>query len=404
MDNHFLIRYGELSLKKNNRKQFIKKVNEHIKRALISFPNLQFESKGMRYYIILNGNNPDLIIPILKKVPGIYSFSLVSKTASNLDAIKDLALKVMKEENTQNTFKVETNRGDKNFPLTSLNITKEISKHLFLNIPDLKASMHHPDFVLYIDVRYEGTYIFTKIIEGMGGFPAGILGKTMLMVSGGIDSVVAGYLTIKKGMDIEAVHFASPPYTSAMSLQKVVDLLETLTISSSNQKITLFVVPFTKIQEAIYQNVREDFGITIMRRMMYRISEFLAKKNQALAIINGESIGQVASQTLESISVISEVVSLPVIRPLAMFDKQDIVDLAKKINTYEISIRPYDDCCTVFVPRHPQIKPRLKMVEHEESLFDYQSLITETLLKIEKIELKANSHYQVIGPNLTDFL
>lgn len=402
MDNHLLVRYGELSLKKNNRKQFIKKVNQHIKDALASFSNLQFESKGMRYYIILNETNPQPIIEILKKIPGIHSFSLVSKADSNIEAIKELALKVMKKENINGTFKVETNRGDKNFPLTSLTITKEVSKYLFQNIPNLKADMHHPDFILYIDVRYEGTYLFTKIIEGMKGFPAGILGKTMLMISGGIDSIVAGYLTIKKGMDIEAVHFASPPYTSLLALQKVVDLLETLTPSVTNQKINLYIVPFTKMQEAIYKFVREDYGITIMRRMMYRMTEILAMQNEALVIINGESIGQVASQTLESISVISEVVSIPIIRPLAMLDKQDIVNLSQEINTFDISIRPHEDCCTVFVPKHPQIKPRLTIVKREESLFDYQSLIDEAIKKTEKITLQSNKHYQVIGTKLTD--
>lgn len=404
MDNHLLVRYGELSLKKNNRKQFIKKVNQHIKDVLASFSNLQFESKGMRYYIILNGTNPQPIIEILKKIPGIHSFSLVSKAESNIEAIKELALKVMKKENLNGTFKVETNRGDKNFPLTSLTITKEVSKYLFQNIPNLKADMHHPDLILNIDVRYEGTFLFTKIIEGMKGFPSGILGKTMLMISGGIDSIVAGYLTIKKGMDIDAVHFASPPYTSLLALQKVVDLLETLTPSVTNQKINLYIIPFTKMQEAIYKFVREDYGITIMRRMMYRMTEILAMQNEAIVIINGESIGQVASQTLESISVISEVVSMPIIRPLAMLDKQDIINLSQEINTFDISIRPHEDCCTVFVPKHPQIKPRLTIVKREESLFDYQSLIDEAIEKTEKITLQSNKHYQVIGTKLTDLL
>jgi thiamine biosynthesis protein ThiI len=279
--------------------------------------------------------------------------------------------------------------------MTSQEITREVSRELFRNLEGLKADVHHPDFILNIDVRYEGTFIFTDIIMGLGGFPAGILGKTMLMISGGIDSVIAGYEVIKKGMDVEAVHFASPPHTSDMALQKVVDLLQELTVYTSNQNITLHVVPFTKIQDEIYKHVREDYGITIMRRMMYRIGEKLAMKQNALAIVNGESVGQVASQTLESMAVINDVTNMPVIRPLATMDKSDIIERSMKIGTYDISIRPYEDCCTVFVPKHPQIKPRLDVAIEEENKFDYDSLIDEAINNIEVIRLRRDKKYQV---------
>lgn len=396
MNDHILIRYGELSLKKSNRNQFIKKINNHIERALKSFPNLTFEARGLRFYIILNGEDEKPLIPILKKIPGIYSFSVVARCKSNIEDIKRLALEVLKEKDYQSAkFKVDTNRGDKNFPMTSQEITREVSRELFRNLQGLKADVHNPDFVLNIDVRYEGTFIFTDIIMGLGGFPAGILGKTMLMISGGIDSVIAGYEVIKKGMDVEAIHFASPPHTSDMALQKVVDLLQELTIYTSNQNINLHVVPFTKIQDEIYKHVREDYGITIMRRMMYRIAEKLAISQNALAIVNGESIGQVASQTLESMGVINEVTSMPVIRPLATLDKSDIIEKAMKIGTYDISIRPYEDCCTVFVPKHPQIKPRLDVAILEENKFDYQALIEEAISNIEVIRLRSDKKYQV---------
>lgn len=397
MNDHILIRYGELSLKKSNRNQFIKKINNHIERALKAFPNLTFEARGLRFYVILNGEDEAEIVKILKKIPGIYSFSIVARCESEIDAIKEKAIMVLKEKDYQNkTFKVDTHRGYKEFPMTSQEITKVVSGTLFKNLEGLKADVHNPDFILNIDVRYEGTFIFTDIIMGLGGFPSGILGKTVLMISGGIDSVIAGYEVIKKGMDVEAVHFASPPHTSDMALQKVVDLLQELTIYTSNQNINLHVVPFTKIQDEIYKHVREDYGITIMRRMMYRIAERMAKKENALAIVNGESVGQVASQTLESMVVINSVTNIPVIRPLATLDKSDIIEKSLKIGTYDISIRPYEDCCTVFVPKHPQIKPRLDVAIQEENKFDYETLIDEAINNIQVIRLRSDKKYQVL--------
>lgn len=397
MYNHILIRYGELSLKKSNRNQFIKQITNHIKSILKPFSNLEFESRGMRFYIILNNEPLEEIIPLLKKVPGLYSFSPVAKCESNLDDIKELSVQVLKQEELENkTIKVETNRANKNFTISSLEITKEISRHLFRNIENLKANVHNPDITINVDVRDEGTFIFTKIYYGLGGLPSGSLGKAMLMVSGGIDSVMAGYEVIKKGIDIEAIHFASPPYTSDMAVQKVVDLLEVLTSYKHDQKILLHIVPFTKIQDAIYQNVREDYGITIMRRMMYRIATSVANRQKALAIVNGENVGQVASQTLESISVIGEVTKMPVIRPLATLDKSDIIEKARLCGTYDISIRPYEDCCTVFVPKHPQIKPRLDVAQKLETSFDYESLINEAIENIEHVVLRSGQHHQVI--------
>lgn len=394
MEDHILIRYGELSLKKSNRKQFINKINANIKRALKEFSQLAYESRGLRFYIILNGEDSSKISEILKKIPGIYSFSVVSRCDSNINAIKEQALILVKKEfeNGAKTFKVETNRGDKTFPLNSLEISKEVARHLFINLENLKADVHNPNFVLYLDVRQEGTFLFTKIEMGLGGFPAGVLGKTMLMVSGGIDSIVAGYMAVKKGMTIEAIHFAAPPYTSDLAVQKVIDLLETIIPYTEYQAINLHIIPFTEIQKTIYDNCREDYCITIMRRMMYRITEQVAKQLNALAILNGENVGQVASQTLESMATIEDVVRMPVIRPLATFDKQDIVDVSRKIGTYDISIRPYEDCCTVFVPKHPQIKPSLKQAEIEENKIAFSEMINTAVEKRERIVLKNNSH------------
>ena len=224
----------------------------------------------------------------------------------------------------------------------------------------------------------------------------------MLMISGGIDSIVSGIEAIKKGMDVEAIHYASPPYTSDMALQKVVDLLQVITKYKSDCKILLHVVPFTNIQKSIYENVRDDYGITIMRRMMYRIAERVAERQKSLVIVNGENLGQVASQTLESVKVINQVTNIPVIRPLATLDKSDIIEKAREFGTYDISIRPYEDCCTVFVPKHPQIKPKLDTAIELENTFDFESLIEEAIQYIEHIVVRADVGYQVIKTETED--
>lgn len=403
MEDHILIRYGELSLKKTNRRQFVQKVTNSIKRALKDFEALEYESRGMRFYIHLHNTPSTDVIKVLQRIPGLYSFSVVERANSNIDDIcvsaKSLVENELKEG--KKTFKVETNRADKNFPMTSLEISKEVARYLFKNIPNLQADVHNPDFTLDLDVRVEGAFLFTKTYIGMGGLPAGSLGRATLMISGGIDSVVAGYLTIKKGVSIDAIHYASPPYTSDMALQKVIDLLEIIAPYTEYQSINLYVVPFTKLQSAIYEHVREDYGITIMRRMMYRIGERITNERGNLAIVNGENIGQVASQTLESMNTINSVVKIPVIRPLATFDKSEITDIAVKIGTYETSIKPYEDCCTVFVPKHPQIKPMIKIAEREEQKFDYESLIDEACTNVERIVIKANRHYDYINKKLS---
>ena len=397
MSDRILIRYGELSLKKSNRKQFTDRMKFTIKRALKDFEKLDYLDCSMRFYIILNGEDENKIIPILEKIPGIYSFSLAERCDKDIDIIKECALRVLKENmpNKNFTFKVDTNRADKNYPLHSLEISQEIARYLFKNIDNLKADVHHPDLTLNIDLRDEGAFIYVKNYQGLGGLPAGSMGKVELMISGGIDSIVAGFLAVRKGLHVEAIHFASPPYTSDNSLQKVIDLLEVLTPYTEYQSINLLVVPFTKIQKAIYDYCRDDYCITIMRRMMYRIAERLGRNRGGNAIINGENIGQVASQTLESINTIESVVSMPIIRPLATMDKSEIIEISHKINTYDISIRPYEDCCTVFVPKHPQIKPRPDMAEAQEKKFDYETLIDEAIANIRIISLKTGKHFDL---------
>jgi thiamine biosynthesis protein ThiI len=261
---------------------------------------------------------------------------------------------------------------------------------LLKNIPNISVDVHNPEYTLKIEIRDKNTYIYGMEIKGAGGYPVGVAGKGILMLSGGIDSPVAGYLAMKRGIKIECLYFESPPHTSEMAKNKVKQLVEKL--SEFQPDIKLHVVNFTNMQEAIYKNINPDYMITIMRRMMYRISERLIRTRKALVLINGESVGQVASQTLPSMSVINNVTNIPVIRPVACLDKLEIIDIAKKIDTYETSILPYEDCCTIFLPKHPVINPELSLAIEYENSFDYQTLIEEAIATKETITIKKNNN------------
>lgn len=386
-----LVRYGEMTLKKKNYKQFQKKINDNIKEKLKNFENLTFKQTDYRFYIYLNGEDYKQVIEALNTVVGLHSYSLCKKVEADYEKIAKVAIELIKELKTKPnlTFKVETNRGDKRFPATSIEITREVAKRILPNVDGLTVDVHNPELVLSIDMRVEGTYVYVESIPGLGGLPSGMSGSGILMMSGGIDSPVAGYLALKKGIKLTALHFASPPYTSDMSLQKVIDLTEQLCKYTIDGKMDLIVFPFTKIQERIYQKADPIYNITLMRRAMYKIAEKIVLNNNDSIIVNGESIGQVASQTLESMRVINEVTNIPVIRPLATFDKNEVIKIARKIDTYEISIKPYEDCCTIFVPEHPIIKPKLDKVLYEESKCDLVDLIEEGLnnLDIYKLSL-----------------
>ena len=302
---------------------------------------------------------------------------------TDVENIKKVSLDIMKEEDFK-TFKVETNRSDKGYPIKSMDMNNIIGSHILKNM-DCKVDVHNPNILLKVEIRQEAVYIYTSGIKGLGGYPVSTLGRGLLMLSGGIDSPVAGYLTIKRGVELYYLYFESRPHTSLEARNKVIRLARTLEKYNSNGK--LLVVNFTKIQETIYKNLDPDYLITIMRRMMYRIAEKVAKRNKCLAIVNGESVGQVASQTLSSILAVNDVTNYPILRPLCSFDKLDIIDISKKIDTYDISIEPYEDCCTVFVPRHPVINPNLKHIYEEESKYDFEPLIKEAVESIEIIKL-----------------
>ena len=379
--DHIMVRFGELNTKGKNKKEFIRTLFINIKNALKEFALLSIEMQYDHIYIGLNETPYEPVLERLQDVSGIYALSLVYRCQKDIEEIKNASLALINEEEGQ-TFKVKVKRGDKTFPLISDEITRIVAGHILKNSQNrFKVDVHTPDILLQIEVRNEAAYIFTKTVLGAGGYPLGVGGKTMHMLSGGIDSPVAAYLMMKRGVTVECIHFASPPYTQQAVIYKLEDILKVL--NRYQARIRLHIVTFTKIQEAIYDNAPESYCITLMRRMMFRLADALAKRRNCPIISSGESIGQVASQTIQSMHVINAVTNTPVIRPLAVTDKVEIIKLAKKIGTYDISIRPYEDCCTIFTPKAPKTMPHLDEVIALENKYDYDSLIKEALNNIE---------------------
>ena len=379
--DHIMVRFGELSTKGKNKIDFIRVLYNNIKRALKEYKELKVEMRHDHIYVTLNGLDYQPIIERLQEISGIQGLSLVHKTLDrDIENIKNVSLELIKQEEG-NTFKVKVKRSDKKYPLISDQITRMVAGHILKNTDNLTVDVHNPDILLSIEVRDEAAYIFSHTYMGAGGYPLGVGGKSMHMLSGGIDSPVAAYLLMKRGVTIECIHFASPPYTQVGVIYKLEDLLKVL--NKYQSRIRLHIVPFTKIQEAIYDHVPESYCITMMRRMMFRLSDRLAKYRKCPVISSGESVGQVASQTLQSMKVINEVTNTPIIRPCATMDKTDIIATSIKIGTYDISIRPYIDCCTIFTPKSPKTAPHLDDCLKFESEFDYESLIKEALNNIE---------------------
>lgn len=376
MNELIMIKYGELTTKKDNRKMFIKILTQNIERLIKE--DYEIIKDNSRMYI--KCNDALKISKKLQKIFGIHGISIVYKVNNNYEDVLNKSLNIM--DKNKKTFKVITKRADKDFEISSMEYSRKLGG-LILKNSNFKVDVHNPDIILNIEIRKEGTYIYTDELKGAGGYPVGVQGKGLLMLSGGIDSPVAGYLAMKRGVNIECLYFESPPHTSIEAKNKVKTLASI--INEYSGKVKLHIVPFTKIQEEIYRKCPDNYMITIMRRMMYRISEKYAKKINAKILINGESIGQVASQTLDSMACINEVTNMPVIRPVATYDKLEIIDIAKKINTYETSILPYEDCCTIFVPPHPVIKPDLEKARAYEKAFDYEKLIDECINNIETI-------------------
>ena len=382
MEKVILIKYGELTTKKGNRNLFIKILTKNIEEMLQNY-DVNIIKNRVRMFIEVNDHKFEEVVNQLKKVFGSHNIVICERIESNdLKKKKKIAKMILEKKDFQ-TFKVVTDRADKSYPVKSMEVSRQVGGYLLKYLPGKKVDIHRPELTLSIEIRTEGTYFYTEEVEGCGGYPVGIQGKGMLMLSGGIDSPVAGYLALKRGVQIECIYFDSPPHTSIEAKNKVLKLASILNEYSGH--IRVHIVPFTKLQEAIFKNCDPTYMITIMRRMMYRITERLARKRNCKIIVNGESIGQVASQTLTSMSVINEVTNMPVIRPLACMDKLEIIRMSEKIGTYETSILPFEDCCTIFVPKHPVIHPDLKKAREMETTFDYETLIQECIKNVETI-------------------
>lgn len=380
--NVIVIRYSEIHLKGGNRNYFEKALLKNIKLALenIDCVTSRFNS---RYFVSdYKPADENLIIAKLQTVFGIHSISKALQIKSDKTILFNFFENYKLDAKT---FKVDTTRADKSFPMSSMEISREVGGIILDNNPNLSVDLHNPEKVVYIDIRENGfTYIFDDHIKCLGGMPVGTAGKGLVLLSGGIDSPVAGFKVAKRGMNIMGIHFHSYPYTSEQAKNKVIKLASL--IKPYTQIYKLICIPFTKIQEEIHKHCDPEFMITMMRRFMVRIAEKVAKIYKCQALVTGESLGQVASQTIESITSTNSVAQdMPILRPLITMDKEEIVEVAKKINTFETSILPYEDCCTVFLPKFPVIKPKMEKVLKEESKLDVETLVNEAVENLEEI-------------------
>lgn len=386
-----LIRYGELSLKGRNRRIFEDILMGNIRSNLANLPHGRITKTFGRIYLETAGNWAELA-QRLQGVFGIVSVSPVLKRDLDLEQIKEGATLVI-QDTPGRTFKVETRRPNKGFPLTSPELSNALGGHILKTFPHLSVDVHDPELVLNVEIRKEGAFLYSQIIPCLGGLPAGSSGKGILLLSGGIDSPVAGFLSMKRGVNLEGLHFHSYPFTSERSKEKVVELGRQLSRYNAHGSFRLWLAYFTEIQKALQRSSYPSLSITLMRRFMLRIATELAIREQAYAIITGDSLGQVASQTMESIHTINAVTSTPIYRPLIGLDKQEIVDLAVRIGTYETSILPYEDCCTVFVPKNPATRPTLEQVLRAEAELDVPGLVAEALGKTECLELNRENSF-----------
>lgn len=379
--SEIMIRYGELSAKKKNRMRFINKLKNNMEHVLSIYPDVSVKTDRDRGHVYLNGTDYHEVAESLKEIFGIQAFSPSFKVEKNVDtlvkAVQEIMTSVYKDGMT---FKITAKRSDHSFELDSRALNHTLGDAVFSVLPNIKAQMKQPDINLKVEIRDEAAYISYEDIRGAGGLPVGTSGKGMLMLSGGIDSPVAGYLALKRGVDIEAVHFASPPYTSPGALKKAHDLTRKLTKFGGN--IQFIEVPFTEIQEEIKEKAPEAYLMTLTRRFMMRITDRIREDRNGLVIINGESLGQVASQTLESMQAINAVTATPIIRPVVTMDKLEIIDIAQKIDTFDISIQPFEDCCTIFAPDRPKTNPKIKNTEQYEKRMDVEGLVERAVAGI----------------------
>ncbi|RHW53075.1 tRNA uracil 4-sulfurtransferase ThiI [Lactobacillus bombicola] len=373
-----MVRYGELSTKGKNRKDFIGRLAGNVTRVLRDFPQIELHPRHDRMHIVLNDAPFAEIDQRLKKVFGIQTYSPTIKVEKTLTKIEETALALMKETYQEGmTFKVNTKRSDHNFTYDTNELNQLVGDYLFKNMSNLKVEMKHPDLVLRLEVRQDAVYISNQLFHGAGGMPVGTGGRAVMMLSGGIDSPVASYLALKRGVDIDMVHFYSPPYTTEKALNKAKEL--TGILANYAGRINFIAVPFAEIQETIKEKLPEGYLMTVQRRFMLRLADQIRAKRKGLAIFNGESVGQVASQTLESMAAINDVTTTPVVRPVATMDKTEIIRLAEQIGTFDLSIQPFEDCCTIFAPPRPKTKPRIDKAREFEARLDVEGLIERAL-------------------------
>ncbi|WP_018923367.1 tRNA uracil 4-sulfurtransferase ThiI [Salsuginibacillus kocurii] len=384
--DHILVRYGELALKGKNRSAFENKLKENIIHALKGHPTARTKKTYGRILVEINEEDPDELIAKLKHVFGISSLSFALKVPNDVEEMKAGALQAFHEAGgNPKTLKIKARRAYKHFPIGSEQLAPEIGAHVLRNTEGVGVDLKNPDVLIQVEVREQGTYISYGKIEAVGGLPLGTSGKVLLMLSGGIDSPVAGYKLMRRGTKVEAIHFHTPPYTNERARQKVEDLTQIL--ATYGGTIRLHVVPFTEMQIAMKEHIPSQYMMTVMRRMMMRIAERIAEREDILAIGNGENLGQVASQTLESMNAINEVTTLPILRPLLSDDKQEVIDVAHSIGTYETSILPHEDCCTVFAPTDAKTKPKREKVSAIESSFQFSDLVEDAVTRTETLAI-----------------
>ena len=388
MKEVILIKLGEIVLKGLNRKNFEDKLVKNIKHRLHKIG--AFKVKNSQSIItvtpVFDDIDIDEAVECISKIFGIATFSRACVAEKNIENIKETAAEYLKDQFAMiGSFKVEAKRSDKKFPLASPEIAREVGGYLADTFPEVEVDVHNPDAVVTVEIRDNAAYIHSGVLKGAGGIPVGTGGKAAILISGGIDSPVAAYMMAKRGIELTAVHFASPPYTSERAEEKVVELLRR--VSAYSGQMTMYTVPFTKLQEEIRDKCHEEYFTIIMRRFMMTIAEKIAENNDCKALITGESLGQVASQTIGAIACTDNACEMPVFRPLIGMDKEEIIGKTRKIDTFDISIQPYEDCCTVFTPKHPRTRPVLKNVIAEQNKIDFVPLIQEAVENVKVTQI-----------------
>lgn len=394
--NQILIRYGELSTKGRNRKAFISRLRNNILTLFADIPTVRIKAERDRMFLFCDDEKGmEEIIERLPYVFGIQSFSPVTETGLDLSEMKETALRLVgKMDTLDKSFKVSVKRPFKEFPHEKPEIMRTIGGYVLGNTPELSVAMKNPDIDLNVEIRKDAAYMMAETIQGAAGLPIGAGGRALLMLSGGIDSPVAGYHMLKRGVKLDLIHFFSPPFTTERAKEKVLDLAEKL--SGFGAPVTLHIIPFTELQQEVHKQVPDNMTMTSTRRMMMRVADSVRAKADCKAIITGESLGQVASQTLDSLQAINAVTTTPILRPLIAQDKLDIIATAQAIGTYDISIRPFEDCCTIFTPANPKTKPKTDKVEHYESFVSFDEMIDKAVANRDVIEFprKQDQHFE----------